>query len=58
MESFNEYKKNNQQEPINYSLQAIKFLDPNIKDLDCNTDGLLDFEVQTTLEAFQKTKTH
>jgi hypothetical protein len=58
MESFNEYKKNNQQEPINYSLQAIKFLDPNIKDLDCDTDGLLDFEVQTTLEAFQKTKTH
>jgi hypothetical protein len=58
MESFNEYKKNNQQEPINYSLQAIKFLDPHIKDLDCDTDGLLDFEVQTTLEAFQKTKTH
>ena len=56
MESFNEYKKNNQQEPINYSLQAIKFLDPNIKDLDCDTDGLLDFEVQTTLEAFQTKK--
>ena len=51
-------KKNNQQEPITYSLQAIKFLDPHIKDLDCDTDGLLDFEVQTTLEAFQKTKTH
>ena len=54
MESFN--KKNNQQEATNYSLQAIKFLDPHIKLLDCESDGLLDFEVQTTLEAFQKTK--
>ena len=58
MESFNEYKKISQQEPINYSLRAIKFSNPNIKDLDCDTDGLLDFEVQTTLEAFQKTKTN
>lgn len=56
MESFNEYKKNNQQESTDYSLQAIKFLDPHIKLLNCETDGLLDFEVQTTLEAFQKTK--
>jgi hypothetical protein len=56
MESFNEYKKNNQPESTDYSLQAIKFLDPHIKLLNCETDGLLDFEVQTTLEAFQKTK--
>ena len=54
MESFN--KKNNQQKATNYSLQAIKFLDPHIKSLDCDTDGLLDFEVQTTLEAFQTKK--
>jgi hypothetical protein len=56
MESFNQYKKNNQQESTNYSLQAIKYLDPHIRSLDCETDGLLDFEVQTTLEAFQKIK--
>jgi hypothetical protein len=54
MESFKEYKKNNQQASINFSLQAIKFLDPNIKLLESENDGLLDFEVQTTLEAFQK----
>jgi|BarGraIncu00222A_1022003.scaffolds.fasta_scaffold356148_1 hypothetical protein len=54
MESFN--KKNNQQEATNYSLQAIKLLNPQIKSLDCDTDGLLDFEVQTTLEAFQTKK--
>jgi hypothetical protein len=56
MESFQGHKKNNQQEPIVYSLQAIKFLDPHIKSLDCDYEGLLDFEVQTTLEAFQKPK--
>jgi hypothetical protein len=56
MKSFEEYKKNNKQESIDCSLQAIKFLDPNVKLLDCETDGLLDFEVQTTLETFQKTK--
>ena len=38
------------------SLKAIKFLDPHVKLLDCETDGLLDFEVQTTLETFLKTK--
>ena len=54
MESFN--KKNNQQEATNYSLQAIKFLDPHIISLDSDTDGLLDFEIQTTLEAFQTKK--
>jgi hypothetical protein len=56
MESFKEHKKNNQKTSIDYSLQAIKFLDPNIKLLDSENDGLLDFEVQTTLEAFQKPK--
>lgn len=56
MESFNGYKKTNQNEPMNFSLRDIKFLDPNIKSLDCETDGLLDFEVQTTLETFQRTK--
>ncbi len=56
MKSFDEYKKNNQQESIDCSLKAIKFLDPHVKLLDCETDGLLDFEVQTTLETFQKTK--
>jgi hypothetical protein len=54
MESFKGHKKNNQQASIDYSLQAIKFLDPNIKLLDSENDGLLDFEVQTTLEAFLK----
>jgi hypothetical protein len=54
MESFKERKKNNEQALFGYSLQAIKFLDPNIKLLDSENDGLLDFEVQTTLEAFQK----
>ena len=56
MESFKEHKKNNQKTSTDYSLQAIKFLDPNIKLLDSENDGLLDFEVQTTLEAFQKPK--
>jgi hypothetical protein len=56
MVSFNEYKKNNQTGTNNYSLRDIKHLDPNIKLLDCETDGLLDFEVQTTLETFQKFK--
>jgi hypothetical protein len=55
MESFNEYKKNNK-ESTDYSIQAIKFLDPHIKLLDCETEGLLDFEVQTTLESFQKNR--
>ncbi len=54
MESFKGHKKNNQHASIDYSLQAIKFLDPNIKLLESENDGLLDFEVQTTLEAFQK----
>ena len=54
MESFKERKKNNPQALYGYSIQAIKFLDPNIKSLDSENDGLLDFEVQTTLEAFQK----
>ena len=56
MVSFHEYKKNNQPETMDYSLRDIKYLDPNIKSLDCETDGLLDFEVQTTLETFQKIK--
>jgi hypothetical protein len=56
MAEFNEYEKNNQIETDNYSLRDIKLLDPHIKLLDCDTDGLLDFEVQTTLEAFQKFK--
>ena len=53
MESFN-VKKNYLQESTNYSIKVIKFLDPNIKLLDCETDGLLDFEIQTTLESFIK----
>ena len=56
MEYFNGYKKNSQKESTSYSLQAIKFMDPDIKSLDCETDGLLDFEVQITLDSFQKTK--
>jgi hypothetical protein len=56
MESFKERKKNNEHALFGYSLQAIKFLDPNIKLLDSENDGLLDFEVQTTLEAFQRPK--
>ena len=56
MDSFKERKKNNEQALFGYSLQAIKFLDPNIKLLDSENDGLLDFEVQTTLEAFQRPK--
>jgi hypothetical protein len=54
MDSFKEHKKNNPQALFGYSLQAIKFLDPNIKSLESENDGLLDFEVQTTLEAFIK----
>ncbi len=50
------FNENVRAEKTNYSLQAIKFLDPEIKDLDCDMDGLLDFEVQTTLESFIKTK--
>ena len=56
MESFNAYKKNDEQESAEYTLHAIKFLDPQIRSLDSDSDGLLDFEVQTTLEAFVKTK--
>jgi hypothetical protein len=56
MESFNKYKKSSQKESTSYSLQSIKFMDPEIKSLDCETDGLLDFEVQITLDSFQKTK--
>ena len=56
MESFNAYKKINEQESAEYTLHAIKFLDPQIKTLDSDSDGLLDFEIQTTLEAFIKTK--
>lgn len=54
MESFNKYKKNYPKEQPNFSLQAIKFMDPNIKSLDSETDGLLDYEVQVTLDLFQK----
>lgn len=50
------FNKNVQTESTNYSLQAIKFLDPEIKNLDSDVDGLLDFEVQTTLESFIKIK--
>lgn len=50
------YKNNVQNKPVIYSIQAIKFLDPQNKLLDCETDGMLDFEVQTTLESFIKTK--
>jgi hypothetical protein len=39
-------------ETMDYSLQSIKFLNPDVKNLDCESDGLLDFDVQTTLEAF------
>lgn len=56
MEPFIKYKKNNRQEQDNYSFHAIKFLDPDVRSLDCDTDGLLDFEVQTTLETFQNFK--
>jgi len=56
MESFNVYKKNDEQESGEYTLHAIKFLNPQIRSLDSDSDGLLDFEVQTTLEAFIKTK--
>ena len=49
-------KKIVKKESTSYSLQAIKFMDPDIKSLDCETDGLLDFEVQITLDSFQKTK--
>lgn len=52
----NNFNKNVQDESTNYSLQAIKFLDPKVKHLDCEVDGLLDFEVQTTLESFIKTR--
>jgi len=50
------YKNNMNNSSVNYSIQAIKFLDPENKLLDCDLDGMLDFEVQTTLESFIKTK--
>ena len=50
------FNENVQYESAHYSLQAIKFSDPEIKHLDSDIDGLLDFEVQTTLESFMKTK--
>lgn len=50
------YKNNINNPSVNYSIQAIKFLDPQNKLLDCDTDGMLDFEVQTTLESFINTK--
>ena len=56
MKTNNFYKKNNEQDSVGYPMHAIKFLNPQNKFLDCETDGLLDFEVQTTLELFQKTK--
>lgn len=56
MEQFIKYKKNNQREHTNYSLHAIKFLDPDVRSLDSDNDGLLDFEVQTTLDTFQAFK--
>ena len=52
----NSYKNNVQNQEVNYSIHAIKFLDPQNKLLDCDTEGMLDFEVQTTLESFIKTK--
>ena len=52
----NMYKKIKQHESVDYPLHAIKFLDPNVKSLDCEIDGLLDFEVQTTLESFIEIK--
>jgi hypothetical protein len=52
----NMYNKIKQQESIDYPLHAIKFLDPHVKSLDCEIDGLLDFEVQTTLESFIEIK--
>ncbi|MDD3985290.1 MAG: hypothetical protein PHY59_05280 [Methanobacterium sp.] len=54
MESFKRYKKNCPKEQTNYPLQAIKFMDPDIKTLDCETEELLDYEVQVTLDLFQK----
>ena len=50
------YKNNINNPSVNYSIQAIKFLDPQNKLLDCDSEGMLDFEVQTTLESFIKTK--
>ena len=36
-------------------LQAIKYLDPHLELLEKEIDELLDFDVQTTLESFNKT---
>lgn len=54
MEPFIKYKKNYKPEQTNYSLHAIKYLDPDVRSLDSDNDGLLDFEVQTTLDTFRK----
>jgi len=37
-------------------VQASKYLDPHLELLESEIDGLLNFEVQTTLESFNKTK--
>jgi hypothetical protein len=37
-------------------LQAIKFLDPHLELLEVEVEELLDFDVQTTLESFNKTE--
>jgi hypothetical protein len=37
-------------------LQAIKFLDPHLELLEAEIGELLDFDVQTTLESFNKTE--
>ena len=37
-------------------LQAIRYLDPHIELLENEIDDLLDFDVQTTLESFNKTE--
>jgi len=37
-------------------LQAIKFLDPHLELLEAEVEELLDFDVQTTLESFNKTE--
>ena len=36
-------------------LQAIKYLDPHLELLESEIENLLDFDVQTTLESFNKT---
>jgi hypothetical protein len=42
-------------ESLGDPLQAIKFLDPHIELLKAEVEELLDFDVQTTLESFNKT---